>query len=233
MDDSYVSPLLLHLPALLSSKSEAGERGWRAFFQETGEGLLYLSRHKVARAVGISLFLTVAIVAVDNVALVFLAENSLHSGALGYGLLSSVSGVGMVLAPLLLLSWKNKRASTLLLLLGILLDGLGTLLTGLAPALLLAALAQLLAGCGNSFENGGDNALIQETVPRKMLGRVFGTVGSSTYIASGIAYLVGGPLLTVLSARAIFGVAGAGVLLVCLLGWVLLPGSLDEYRIQV
>jgi MFS family permease len=225
--------LLLRLPALLSSESVARERGWQAFFQETREGLLYLSRHKVARTVGISLFLTVAIVAVDNVALVFLAENSLHSGAGGYGLLSSVYGVGMVLAPLLLLSWKKQRASTLLLLLGILLDGLGTLLTGLAPALLLAAFAQLLAGCGNGFENVGDNALIQETVPRKMLGRVFGTVGSSTYIASGIAYVVGGPLLTVLSARAVFVLAGAGVLLVCLLGWVILPRSLDEYRIQV
>ncbi len=225
--------LLLRLPALLPSESEAGERGWRAFFQETQEGLLYLSRHKVARSVGISLFLIVAMVAVDNVALVFLAENSLRSGAGGYGLLASVHGVGMVLAPLLVLNWKRKRASTLLLLLGTLLDGLGTLLTGLTPALLLAALAQLLAGCGNGIEIVGNNALIQETVPRKMLGRVFGTVGSSTYIASGIAYAVGGPLLTVLSARAIFVLAGAGVLVVCLLAWAILPRSLDEYRVQV
>lgn len=224
--------LLLRLPALLPSESEAGESGWRAFFQETREGLLYLSRHKVARTVGISLFLIVAIVAMDNVALVFLAENSLHAGAGGYGLLSSIHGVGMVLAPLLVMGWKSKRASTLLLLLGILLDGLGTLLTGLAPVLLLAALAQMLAGCGNGFENVGDNSLIQETVPRKMLGRVFGTVGSSTYIASGIAYIVGGSLLTVLSARTIFLLAGTGVLAVCLLAWVILPRSLDEYRVQ-
>lgn len=84
--------LLLRLPAWLPSESEAGENGWRAFFQETREGLLYLSRHKVARAVGISLFLIVAIVAVDNVALVFLAEKDLRAGAGGYGLLSSIYG---------------------------------------------------------------------------------------------------------------------------------------------
>lgn len=225
--------LLLRLPALLPSENETGEHGWRMFFQETREGLFYLSRHKVARAVGISLFLIVAIVAVDNVALVFLAENSLHAGAWGYGLLSSIYGVGMVLAPLLVLSWKNKRASMLLLLLGIVLDGLGTLLTGLAPILLLAALAQMLAGCGNGIENVSDNALIQETVPRKMLGRVFGTVGSSTYIASGIAYVVGGPLLTVLSARTIFTLAGVGVLVVCLLVWAIVPRELAEYRVPV
>jgi len=117
----------------------------------------------------ISLFLIVAIVAMDNVALVFLAENDLRSGAGGYGLLSSIYGVGMGLAPLLLLRWKRRRVTTLLLLLGIFLDGLGTLLTGLAPVLLLAALAQLLAGCGNGFENVSNNALIQETVPRKRI----------------------------------------------------------------
>ena len=61
--------LLLRLPALLPSGNETDRRGWRGFFQETGQGLLYLSRHKVARAVGISLFLIVAIVAMDNVAL--------------------------------------------------------------------------------------------------------------------------------------------------------------------
>ena len=100
----------------------------------------------------------------------------MRSGAGGYGLLSSIYGVGMGLAPLLLLRWKRRRVTTLLLLLGIFLDGLGTLLTGLAPVLLLAALAQLLAGCGNGFESVSNNALIQETVPRKMPGRVFGTV---------------------------------------------------------
>ncbi len=61
--------LLLRLPALLPSGNETDRRGWHGFFQETGQGLLYLSRHKVARAVGISLFLIVAIVAMDNVAL--------------------------------------------------------------------------------------------------------------------------------------------------------------------
>jgi MFS family permease len=226
------SLLLLRLPPLLPSEREAGARGWRAFLQETRAGLVYLSRHRVARAVGISLFLVVALVAMDNVALVFLAENSLRSGAQGFGLLSSVYGVGMVLAPLLVLSWKKKEASALLFLLGILLDGLGTLLTGLAPVFLLAALAQMLAGCGNGFENVGDNTLIQRTVPRKMLGRVFGTVGSSTYIAAGIAYVIGGPLLLVLSPRAVFVLAGSGVLLVCLLVWALLPRSLDGYRVQ-
>ncbi len=37
----------------------------------------------------------------------------------------------------------------------------------------------------------------------------------------------------VLPARAIFVLAGAGVLIVCLLVWIILPRSLDEYRVQV
>jgi MFS family permease len=225
--------LLLRLPALAPFERNVGEYGWRAFFQETREGLAYLARHQIARAVGISLFLVVMLVAVDNVALVFLAENDLHSGAGGYGLLSSVYGMGMVLAPLLVLGWKRKSASTRLLLLGILLDGLGTLLTGLAPVLLLALPAQMVAGCGNGFENVGDNALIQETVSRQMLGRVFGMVGTSTYLASGIAYVVGGLLLTVLSARANFVLAGTGVLAVFLLVRVMLPRSPDQEGVRV
>lgn len=223
--------LLLRLPALLPSGNETDRRGWHGFFQETGQGLLYLSRHKVARDQPFSYRCDCGNGQCG--ALVFLAENDLRSGAGGYGLLSSIYGVGMGLAPLLLLRWKRRRVTTLLLLLGIFLDGLGTLLTGLVPVLLLAALAQLLAGCGNGFESVSNNALIQETVPRKMPGRVFGTVGNSTYIASGVAYVVGGSLLTVLPARAIFVLAGAGVLIVCLLVWIILPRSLDEYRVQV
>jgi MFS family permease len=216
--------LLLRLPSLLLQSSPSEEAD-ESFLHATKTGFAYLVRHAVARAVVLSMFLIVLFVSVDNVALVFLAQRSLGLGDTGYGLLVSLYGVGLILASFLILRWKARLPSVTLFLVGILLDGIGTLLTGFAPFLLIALLTQCLAGVGNGFANVGNSTLLQQTVPRSMLGRVFGILSSSTYIAYSIAYVVGGPLLTMLSPRAVFVLAGGACIAVFLLIWMMLSRS--------
>lgn len=216
--------LLLRLPSLLLQSSPSEESD-EPFLHATKTGFAYLVRHTVARAVVLSMFLVVLFVSVDNVALVFLAQRSLGLGDTGYGLLVSIYGVGLILASFIILRWKARLPSIPLFLIGILLDGIGTLLTGLAPFFLIALLTQCLAGVGNGFANVGNSTLIQQTVPRSMLGRVFGILSSSTYIAYSIAYAVGGPLLIVLSPRTVFVLAGSACIAVFLLIWIMLSRS--------
>ena len=216
--------LLTRLPAL-PPMSSALENTTQTFMRDTLSGLTYLVRHRIVRAVAFALFLSVAFAAVDNVTLVFLARNSLNAGATGYGLLASVFGAGMILSPLIVLRWKTRLTATALLLAGILLDGLGTLLTGLAPFLIIAMITQCLAGAGNGFENVGSDTLIQQTVPRAMLGRVFGITYSGISIALGLAYAGGGALLTFMSPRMVFVLAGGGVMVVFFVMFLILPRS--------
>jgi MFS family permease len=166
---------------------------------------------------------------VDNVALVFLARDVLGAGNVGYGVVSAAYGVGMVLAPLAVLRWGGRVAPTALLLLGFALTGVGTTLTGLAPLLGAAVAVQAVAGAGNGLENLAADTLIGRTVPRPFLGRVFGITASGAYVASGLAYAAGGPLLALTSPRFVFVVAGVGVLGALLVVWRLLPRDADDF----
>ena len=99
----------------------------------------------------------------------------------------------------------------------------GTLLTGLAPAIWLAALAQATGGAGNGADNVASDTLIQRSVPRELLGRVFGVTSTAAFVGGGIAYAAGGVLLDATSPRFVFLFAGVGVLAVVGLAHVMLP----------
>lgn len=190
----------------------------------TGEGLTYALRHPVTRALVVGLGFGVMFAAVDDVALVFLAREDLDAGALGYGILVSVYGVGFALGSVVLMRTRATGAVAAFTI-GLLLTGTGGLLTGLAPVLGLAAFAQAVAGSGNGLEVVATDTLVQRSVPRSHRGRVFGVVSAATLLGGAVARGLGGVLLDLTSARATFVIGGCGVLLVTLIAVVLLRGA--------
>jgi len=204
--------LLAKLPGLPPDRGDGQVPAGGTFLADTRAGLTYLRCHPTARAVAAGLFLVVLFAALDNVALVFLAREVLGAGEVGYGLAASAYGAGMV-ATTAALVWASRRlAGSTLLLAGIALTGTGTLMTGLAPSLGAAVAAQVIAGGGNGLENTANDVLVQQTVPRPLLGRVFGLVYGGAFVASGLAYAAGGLLLELTSPRIVFIIAGLGVL---------------------
>jgi MFS family permease len=200
--------LLLRLPALPPEVDT--ERA--GLLRETRAGLSYALRHPVARAIVVGLGLGVLFAAVDDVALVFLAREELGVGALGFGVLASSYGVGMVVAALVLMRG-GTRAAGQIFVLGWLLTGLGGLATGLAPAFAVALVAQTVAGSGNGLDNVAVDTLVQRTVPRRRMGRVFGVVTTAALFGGATARGLGGVLLDLTSARTTFVIGGVGVLL--------------------
>ena len=214
--------LLLRLPSLEMHQEGGGSGG---LLSDTRAGLGFAMRHRTARAVVVSLFLGVAFGAIDNVALVFLAREELGAGPVGFGAVNSAFGVGMLIASALLINWGGRIQPRNLFLLGWVLTGVGTVATGFAPTLALAALLQALAGIGNAGDNVASDTLIQQHVPRRMLGRVFGLVATAASVGGGIAYAAGGPLLDATSPRFVFILGGGLVLAVVVLAAMLLPSS--------
>jgi MFS family permease len=161
-------------------------------------------------------FLIVAFLAVDNVALVFLTRDVLGTNAFGFGAVAAAFGVGM-LAGSVVLSWlRSVPRSGPLLLAGGLLSAISALATGLASNPGLAAGAQSMGGLGNGIQNVASATLIQELVPREMLGRVFGLFGTAASAGSAVAYILAGVLLDLTSPRVTFVVGGLGALAVLL-----------------
>jgi MFS family permease len=69
---------------------------------------------------------------------------------------------------------------------------------------------QLVRGLGISLVEVGTTSLVQRTVPRHLLGRVFANLSGAAGLAAGLSYLVGGALLGSFSAGAVLTVGGAG-----------------------
>lgn len=195
-----------------------------SFLADTRDGLAFVRRHVVARAVVVTLFLGVAFAGVDNVALVFLSRNVLGAGPVGFGVIAGAFGIGMLVSSVAL-SGGRARSPRALFIGGWTLTAAGTLFTGLSPRVWFAVMAQATGGAGNGADNVASDTLIQRSVPREMLGRVFGVTSTAAFVGGGIAYAVGGPLLDATSPRFVFLIAAAGVLAVVGLAHVLLPSD--------
>lgn len=206
--------LLARLPAIAPARDPAAATG---IWAEAAAGLRYVATHRQVRVVVLTLFLIVAFAGMENVALVFLARDQILAGPAGYGLAASAFGVGMLLASVACTRLARGRSPVALLVLATTASGAGTILTGLAPVLAVVVAAQLIAGAGNAMENIGYDTVVQDVVPRPLLGRVFGTVGTAAQLGAGLAYLAGSLLVNLIGARATFIVAGTGTLAVLLI----------------
>lgn len=197
------------------------DTGARRFLGEVKEGVGVAWRNKTARLVTVTLFLGVLFGAVDNLALVFLARDVFGTGPLGFAMLSGAYGIGMFVGSIALVREWIRTPAIPIYLIGWFLSGVGMIVAGIAPVLSLAVAMQLVCGFGNAVDVIASDTLIQKAVPSAMLGRVFGLISTATYGASSIAYVAGGPLLDLTSARAVFVIGGAGILVVLLLGLAL------------
>lgn len=215
--------LIFTLPALPTAR-EVGERA-AGVLAETREGLVYVARHPVARAIVVGLLAGVTFLGVDLVALVFLAGDSLKAGPAGYGLLLAAHGVGMILGPLFLMRGTSRAAPVGIVFLGLFLEGAVSVLTGLAPFFAIAVFVRVLGGVGNGIENAAADTTLQRVVERRMLGRVFGVFYGGVMLAETLGSAIAGPLVALTSPREAFVISGVATLVVVALVWWLLPRS--------
>ncbi|MDT7753803.1 MAG: hypothetical protein QOD96_7465 [Pseudonocardiales bacterium] len=204
----------------------------------TRDGLAYLLRARVARAVVLGTFAVVACNGIDDVALVFLNRDVLGGGDSAIAVLLSAVGIGLLAGYWLLgrpalsrLSGGTAsgtaggadggaamtRAATgrlaVLMLGGWAVSSAGNLLTGLSWAVAVAFGLQAVRGLGIAAMDVGGTTLLQRTVPAAMQGRVFGAFNGAIGVAAGLSYAGGALLLDATSARATFLIAGGGGLI--------------------
>ena len=186
-------------------------------------GIRYVRTNRTILGIVVVMFLAVMFAGVDNVALVFLIQDSLDASAVWFGIAMSAFGIGMLAGSVGVL----RRASTInpkaLFVGGWILTAVGEIATGLSPTVVFAVIAFTIAGTGNAFEVVSSDTLVQRRVPEHLLGRVFGAIGTATLLGASISAAVGGLLLEVMSPGSLFVWAGALTALVALYGWWALP----------
>jgi MFS family permease len=203
-----VSPLLLAGLPRIPSAFRAGQHETVRAAARTG--IRYIWGHQILRPVGVGFVVGVAFGGMDDLALVFLGRDTFAASDSGVSLLYAASGLGLLLGFALLISRSTRFPAVTVTVAGFVIGSAGNLLTGLSPVIAAAFAMQLVRGVGISLVEVGLTTLVQRTVPRQLLGRVFANLYGAVGLAAGLSYVVGGLLLDHLSPRTVLVIAGAG-----------------------
>ncbi len=188
-----------------------------ALIASAATGARFVWHDKVLRALTASIFLLVAFIAVDNVALVFLVRETLGGSAFAYGLIEAVFGVGMLIGTFWIIRGRGGQwLATRLYVFACTLSVSGSVGGAIAPSVPVLAPFEALAGAGNSMEVVAMETIVQQRAPRGMIGRVYGFVSSLTWFGLGISTGLGGLLVDATSPRFAFAVASVGGVLTVL-----------------
>jgi MFS family permease len=134
------------------------------------EGLRYVWRKPVLRAILIMLFLIGTFGLNFPIFISTMAVNVFHSDARGFGLLSSIMAVGTLSGALLAASREKPSLASLLVGAGVF--GLGCTLAALAPGYWWFAAALMIVGAAALTFTNGTNSIMQLSTDAAMRGRV-------------------------------------------------------------
>jgi MFS family permease len=192
----------------------AGERK-PSLFAEARDGISVTLRIPSVRTLMIGSSLAMLAAGMTNVGELQLATTSLHAGEAGFSIFVALSGVGIVAGSLVAGSGQGGLRRRYLL--GLVAMAAGMLVAGLAPVFAIAAVAFAGLGGGNGLASVSEQLLIQRTVPEDLLGRAFGVKSAMISSAFAASLLLGGLVTSLVGPRALFAIAGAGLL--CAAGW--------------
>jgi MFS family permease len=210
----FSAALLVRIaPALMQSEQSLS----RGHFADLKEGLSVVVRSPALLTVLVAFTICIVPTSFVNVAEISFAQRALHSGSMGFGLLWTASGVGLVAGSVLGPRLYNRYGPRLVYPLSIVVFAAGIGATAVAPWLWLACLTMVVCGTGNGVVVVSNITLVQTGAPDRVRGRVFTTVISTNVAAGTIASVVAGPLTNTHGPRWTYAVAavvmafGAGV----------------------
>jgi MFS family permease len=178
----------------------------------TGDSLRSLLRSRHLRVmIGTSAAVTLC-GATMNVGELVLAQQDLKAGATGFALLVSVYGLGLIVGALC--AGRDGGDPRLGYLAGLGGVAIGMVSTAFAPTLGFALFTFGFTGAANGLFNTSNRILLVRSIPEHIHGRAFGLVDSFDSWGFGLAVIAGGALASAFGGRAIFGLAGAVLLVV-------------------
>jgi MFS family permease len=219
-----VSAILLSTVPLPHPHRESEEEA--GFVRELRSGFGYLVGTRVPLAIVVGAFLTILTINATVPAEVFLAKETFGAGDVGYGLLVSLWGGGMVLGSAMMAVLGNRINLVLLYFLSIFVGASALVGTGLAPAFILALGALTVEGAATGIDNVATDTILQKRVPEAFLGRVFSIRFLGYSAGEALAYPLGGLLVDTVGPRSTYilaGIATAAAGLLVLLTMITIP----------
>jgi MFS family permease len=198
--------LLVRIPARFLQSEQGITRGhWR----DLRDGLAPFRRSRPLIIVLVAFGFTMLATGLVNVSEIFLATRSFSSGAFGYGLLWTASGVGLVAGSLITGALVDRRRVLLVYPFGFVPWAAGTIGAAVSPNVWVASLAMVLSGFGNGLTFPMTVLMIQQHTVDRLRGRAFTMIISAHNALLGTAMVVAGELTNAFGARWTYIVAGS------------------------
>ena len=179
------------------------------FFGELRAGFGYLAGARVPLAIVAGAFLATLTANATIPAEAFLAKDTFGAGDIGYGLIASLWGGGMILGSALTAVLGGRTDLTLLYFLSIFATAVAFVGVGLAPTFVLALGAVAVAGVANGVDNVATDTVLQKRVPDAFMGRVFAARFMTFSAGEALAYPLGGLIVDASGPRPTYLLAGA------------------------
>ena len=196
--------LLARIPARFLQSEQGITRGhWR----DLAEGIDAFRQSRALRIALVAFGLTMVATGLVNVSEIFLATRSLHSGAFGYGLLWTATGIGLVAGSVFTGTLLQQRNLLRAYAFAFIPCTAGVLGAAIAPNVYLAALAMVLSGFGNGLAFPMTVLIVQRHASDRLRGRAFTVIISVHNALLGVAMISSGALTEEVGARWVYGLA--------------------------
>jgi MFS family permease len=189
----------------------------RAARGQARAGFAFVARDRLLLLVFAVVGVVVLFAAMDNVAEVFFAKDTLEQPEIGYGVLASSWLGGMVLGALVARRISLGRGPTWIFA-GAVVGGLAVGLGAWSAVLVTAAALFIVGGAANGLQNVITRSLVHDRVPAELHGRVFAAYLGLVNTTQIIATMVGGVLVGAAGGQQALLIAGAGTAFAGLIG---------------
>jgi MFS family permease len=197
--------LISTIPLPAPGRDDEGE----GFFGELRAGFGYLAGARVPLAIATGAFLATLTANATVPAEAFLAKDTFDAGDVGYGLIASLWGGGMILGSALTAVLGGRMDLTLLYFVSIFATAIAFVGVGLSPTFVLALGAIAVAGVANGVDNVATDTVLQKRVPDAFMGRVFAARFMTFSAGEALAYPLGGLIVDASGPRPTYLLAGA------------------------
>ncbi|MFA4964293.1 MAG: MFS transporter [Thermoleophilia bacterium] len=197
---------------------EAAERVGESFWSELREGMRYLEGHQGLRANTVITLAAAAGAGASYPLTFMLAVRVLNGGTQAFGLFEGALGLGYLAGSVVLVVLARRVPKGIAMTAGFAATGAGISLVGVCPSVWTAAIPFLAIGMANAVALIAVDTYLQEVVPERLRGRVWGTRFTLTQGTYAISVLAGGALAGVFDVRALFIVSGVLIALPAIAG---------------
>jgi MFS family permease len=208
---AVIAVILVIARNLPAAASDEGGGSWHA---RVREGMAAVRQEPIRTLIAAQTVAFVFFFLVIPIEVVY-AKETLDAGDIGYGVLLTAWGVGLLVGSGVFHRLRD-RSTRALVFGSTLAIGVGYLGLAAAPTIALACVASIVGGTGNGVQWVSVLTAVQEALPDALQARVVGLLESTAAAAPGIGFLLGGALTAIWSPRLAYLVAGLGVVAIAL-----------------